>query len=153
MEAHAKKGVATSSAEIAGPAIAVVLMKSIGAPLSLVVNIVLLAASVFLLRGIDVEEVPLAKGAVNYWRALKEGVLFVFENRLLRALALTVGFWQLCQTTAGVVQVLFAIRTLSSRLPIQLSLRRRAWGQSQPLPSATACRTASARAPVLQRAF
>jgi MFS family permease len=112
VEAHAKKGVATSSAEIAGPAIAVTLMQLIGAPLSLVVNIALLAASVFFLRGIAVEEVPLAKEAVNYWHSLKEGVLFVFKNRLLRGLALTVGFWQFCQTTAGVVQVLFAVRTL-----------------------------------------
>lgn len=112
VEAHARNGLATSSAEIAGPGAAGVLIKLLGAPFVLLFNAAFLMLGVLLLRGIRVDEQPLAKREHHFWHDLKEGVHFVWENRLLRALALTVGFWQICQTTAMVGQVLFAIRTL-----------------------------------------
>lgn len=112
VEAHARNSLATSSAEIAGPAAAGVLIRLLGAPLALLTNAGLLVIGVLLLRGIGVEERPGARQGSHFWQELKEGVRFVLENRLLRALALTVGFWQICQTVAMVVQVLFATRTL-----------------------------------------
>lgn len=112
VEAHAKNGLATSSAEIAGPGAAGILIKLVGAPLALLVNGAFLMASVLLLRGIRVAEAPATKGDAHFWQNLKEGVHFVLRNRLLRSLALVVGLWQVCQTTAMVVQVLFATRTL-----------------------------------------
>lgn len=112
VEAHAKNGLATSSAEIAGPGAAGILIKLVGAPLALLVNGAFLMASVLLLRGIRVAEAPAARGDAHFWRNLKEGIHFVLKNRLLRSLALVVGLWQICQTTAMVVQVLFATRTL-----------------------------------------
>lgn len=112
VEAHARNGLATSSAEIAGPGVAGVLIRLLGAPFALLSNAVLLMLGVLLLRGIHVDEQPPVGRESHSWRDLKEGVRFVWENRLLRALALTVGFWQICQTGAMVVQVLYATRTL-----------------------------------------
>jgi MFS family permease len=112
VEAHAKKGLATSSSEIAGPGAAGVLIRLIGAPLALLTNSAFLMASVLLLRGIHVVEAPANKGETYFWRNLKDGIKFVLGNRLLRSLALVVGLWQICQTTAMVVQVLFATRVL-----------------------------------------
>lgn len=112
VEAHARNGLATSSAEIAGPGVAGVLIRLLGAPFALLSNAVLLMLGVLLLRGIHVDEQAVAKRESHFWSDLKEGVRFVWETRLLRALALTVGFWQICQTSAMVVQVLYATRTL-----------------------------------------
>jgi MFS family permease len=112
VEAHAKKGLATSSAEIAGPGAAGVLIRLVGSPLALLTNSAFLMASVLLLRGIRVVEAPANKGETYFWRNLKDGIQFVLGNRLLRSLALVVGLWQVCQTTAMVVQVLFATRAL-----------------------------------------
>lgn len=112
VEAHARNGLATSSAEIAGPGVAGVLIRLLGAPFALLSNAVLLTLGVLLLRGLHVDEQPPVGRDSRFWRDLKEGVRFVWETRLLRALALTVGVWQICQTGAMVVQVLYATRTL-----------------------------------------
>jgi len=79
----------------------------------LLANAGFLAVGVWLLRGIHVDEKPVEKRDSHFWHDLKEGVRFVWENRLLRSLALTVGFWQICQGAAMVVQVLFATRMLA----------------------------------------
>jgi len=111
VEAHAKSALASSSAEVAGPAAAGALIKLTGAPMALVVDAMLLAASALILRGIRVTEAsPVA--AARFWRALREGVRFVAGSRLLVTMALAVGGWQLCHNAALVVQILFATRTL-----------------------------------------
>ncbi|MCK9199861.1 MAG: MFS transporter [Gallionella sp.] len=112
VEAHARNGLATSSAGIAGPGAAGMLIKLIGAPFALLANAMFMMVGVLLLRGIHVDEQPAAKKEVSFWRDLKEGVRFVLETPLLRSLALVVGAWQICQGAAMVVQVLFATRTL-----------------------------------------
>lgn len=112
VEAHARNGLATSSAEIAGPGVAGVLIRLVGAPFALLANAMFMMAGVLLLRGIKADEQPAAKQDAHFWRDLKEGVRFVLENRLLRSLALVVGGWQICQGAAMVVQVLFATRGL-----------------------------------------
>lgn len=56
VEAHAKNALATSGAEVAGPGLAGVLIKLVGAPLALVVDAVLLVASAAILRGVRVVE-------------------------------------------------------------------------------------------------
>jgi len=112
VEAHAKNALATSSAEIVGPGAAGVLIKLIGAPFALLTNGALLVASVLLLRGIHVTETPVKKSEPRFWQDLSEGIRFVVHTRLLLSLAVVVGLWQICQTSAMVVQVLFATRTL-----------------------------------------
>ena len=116
VEAHAKNALATSGAEVAGPGLAGVLIKLVGAPLALLVDAGLLIVSASILRGIRVHE-ERRRGAVfgpasHFWRDLKAGVRFVRGNRLLVSLAVAVGSWQMCHHAAIVVQILFATRTL-----------------------------------------
>lgn len=112
VEAHARNGLAASAAEIAGPASAGVLIKLVGAPLALLANGAILLVGVWLLRGVRVVEVVAPQAEAHFWRKLGEGLRFVAGNRLLVSLALAVGVWQVCQTAAMVVQVLFATREL-----------------------------------------
>lgn len=112
VEAHAKNALATSGAEVAGPGFAGVLIKLVGAPLALLVDAVLLVASAAILRGIRIVESRRPRPDQHFWRDLRAGVRFVARHRLLVALALAVGVWQMCHHAAIVVQILFATRTL-----------------------------------------
>jgi predicted MFS family arabinose efflux permease len=80
--------------------------------MALLVDAVLLLASAAILRGIHVIEVQRPRAAPHFWRDLRAGVRFVARHRLLVALALCVGLWQMCHHAALVVQILFATRVL-----------------------------------------
>ena len=112
VEAHARNALASSGAEVAGPGVAGVLIKLVGAPLALLADAMLLAVSVTILRGVRVVEVRVPHRSPKFWRDLREGLAFVVEHRLLLTLALVVGLWQMCHHAAMVVQILFATRTL-----------------------------------------
>jgi len=112
VEAHAKNALATSGAEVAGPGVAGLLIKMLGAPVALLVDAVALLASALILRGVHVHERRTPQRDANFWRDLKAGLHFVAGHRLLIALALTVGGWQACNHAAAVVQILYATRTL-----------------------------------------
>ncbi len=112
VEAHAKNALAVSGSEVAGPAIAGALIKLFGAPLALLVDAVMLLASATILRGIVVDERPVQHSGRRFWRDLRSGLRFVARQRLLVALAASVGVWQMCNHAAIVVQILFATRTL-----------------------------------------
>ena len=115
VEAHAKNALAGSAAEVAGPGVAGALIKVVGAPLALLVDAVLVTVSAAILRGVEVRESARESGAATrrrFWDDLKAGVRFVARHRLLVALALAVGTWQMCHQAAIVVQILFATRTL-----------------------------------------
>src|SRR6185312_9595165 len=79
---------------------------------------VLVIVSALILRGVAIDEAPSRPGRVSaararqFWADLKAGVRFVARHRLLVALALAVGTWQMCHQAAIVVQILFATRTL-----------------------------------------
>ena len=112
VEAHAKNALASSGAEVAGPGLAGVLIKLVGAPLALLVDALLLVVSATILRGIVINEERGARANARFVHDLWLGVCFVARNRLLVALAIAVGVWQMCQNAAIVVQILFATRTL-----------------------------------------
>ncbi len=112
VEAHAKNALATSGAEVAGPGLAGALIKLVGAPLALLVDAVLLIVSAAILRGIVIFEQRQPRAGAHFMRDLRLGVRFVARHRLLVALALAVGVWQMCHNAAVVVQILFATRTL-----------------------------------------
>ncbi len=111
VEAHAKNALATSGSEVAGPGLAGALIKLAGAPLALLVDSLLLLVSATILRGIVVDEAP-RRGRGDFVADLLQGLRFVARHRLLLALGLAVGGWQLCNQAATVVQILFASRTL-----------------------------------------
>ena len=111
VEAHAKNALASSSAEVAGPGAAGVLIKLVGAPMALLADAVLLAISAAILRGIRVQE-GAELAAARFWPAMRAGLVFVAKHRLLVTMACIVGGWQMCHHAALVVQILFATRTL-----------------------------------------
>ena len=112
VEAHAKNALASSGAEVAGPGFAGALIKLVGAPLALLVDAFLLVVSATILRGIVIGEERGRRANAHFVRDLWLGVRFVARNRLLVALAIAMGVWQMCQNAAVVVQILFATRTL-----------------------------------------
>src|SRR5664279_4680575 len=88
VEAHAKNALASSGAEVAGPGLAGMLIKAVGAPLALLVDAVLVTVSAAILRGIAIVEPrwqPRATGTSGqqFWADLKAGVRFVARHRLL----------------------------------------------------------------------
>jgi len=111
VEAHAKNALANSSAEVAGPGLAGALIKLVGAPFALLADAVMLTLSAFILRGIDVTEGP-RHAAARFMPALQQGVRFVTTHRLLAAMAIAVGVWQMAHYAALTVQILFATRVL-----------------------------------------
>jgi MFS family permease len=112
VEAHAKNALASSGAEVAGPGFAGALIKAVGAPLALLVDAAMCLASAWILRGIRVHETPAAPSGRGFLAELQVGLRFVREHRLLVALAISVGVWQMCHHAAIVTQILFATRTL-----------------------------------------
>jgi predicted MFS family arabinose efflux permease len=111
VEAHAKNALANSAAEVTGPAAAGALIKLIGAPFALLATAGLLFTSASILRGVPVKETP-SKERTPFWPALREGLNFVRNHRLLVAMAICVGIWQMCGAAATVVQILFAVHEL-----------------------------------------
>ena len=111
VEAHAKNALASSTAEVAGPGAAGLLIKLAGAPLALLADAILLIVSASILRGIRVQEQVLHVRH-PFWPAMREGLNFVRGNRLLITMAVVVGIWQMCHHAAMVVQILFATRVL-----------------------------------------
>jgi MFS family permease len=111
VEAHAKNSLASSAAEVAGPGAAGALIKLTGAPLALLADVVLLAGSAAILRGIRVDEGPRHRGT-RFWDAMRLGMGFVASHRLLVTMAVTVGIFEICYQSALVVQILVATRLL-----------------------------------------
>ena len=112
VEAHAKNALATSGAEVTGPALAGALIKVFGAPLSLLVNAVLLLGSALILRGVAIDERVEERNNAHFGRDLLVGLRFVAGTPLLVTLAVLMGVWQMCHYAALTVQILFATRTL-----------------------------------------
>ena len=112
VEAHAKNALAGSGSEVAGPGLAGLLIKLVGAPLALLVDAVLLVISAAILRGVVVHEERPRRADAHFGRDLRAGLRFVGRKPLLLALAAAVGGWQMCHHAAMVVQILFATRTL-----------------------------------------
>lgn len=112
VEAHAKNALASSGAEVAGPGVAGLLIKLVGAPLALAVDALMLAVSVLILRGIRVQETLPARQAQDFWRELKAGLHFVRERRLLVTMAVLMACWNLFHNAALVTQILLGTREL-----------------------------------------
>ena len=114
IEAHARNALATSGSEVMGPAAAGALIKMFGAPITLLLDACLLLISASILKGIKINEVIKEMPNANFIEDLKVGLQFVSNNRILIALAITVGGWQLSYYSALVVQILFATTDIRS---------------------------------------
>ena len=112
VQAHARNALASAGAEVAGPGLAGVLIRLLGAPVTLLVDAVLLLFSAVILRGIRVDERLVPRPPGHFVADLQAGLRFVRQHRLLMALATAVGTWQLCQHAAMGVQILHGTRGL-----------------------------------------
>lgn len=112
VEAHAKNALASSGADVAGPGLAGLLIKLLGAPLALAVDALMLALSVLILRGIRVDETLPGAKAQGFWPELKAGLRFVRDRQLLVSMAVLMAGWNLFHNAALVVQILLATREL-----------------------------------------
>jgi MFS family permease len=112
VEAHAKNALASSGPEVAGPALAGVLIKLVGPPMALVLDALVLAASALVLRGLRVAETVMVRSTRSFKEELLTGLRFVRGNSLLPTLAWVIGAWQFCHYSAMVVQILVASREL-----------------------------------------
>lgn len=112
VEAHARNALANSSAEVAGPGLAGVLIKLAGPPLALLVDAVMLLASALILRGVHVTEPTPVRSGESFGASLRAGLAFVRGHSLLVALALMVGGWQMCHHAAQGVIILHGTRGL-----------------------------------------
>jgi predicted MFS family arabinose efflux permease len=111
VEAHSRSAFAESGAEVAGPGLAGALIKLSSAPVALLVSAAMMLLSALILCGLGNEAPPSGRRS-GFWPELKTGLRFVLRHRLLRAMALVVGGWQLCMNAALVVQILLATRVL-----------------------------------------
>jgi MFS family permease len=114
VEAHAKNALASSGAEVLGPGLAGLLIKLLGAPVTLLVDAALLLGSALILKGVGVQEAP-ARGHAS-WAEFREqliaGLRFVTRHPLLVTLAALMCGWQMAHYAAVTVQILLATRTL-----------------------------------------
>jgi MFS family permease len=112
VEAHAKNALASSGADVLGPAVAGALIKVFGAPLSLLVNAGLLIGSALILKGMPIVERIDPRPNAHFGRDLMAGLRFVSGTPLLVTLAALMAVWQMFHYAALTVQILFATRTL-----------------------------------------
>jgi predicted MFS family arabinose efflux permease len=122
VQAHAKNALANSGAEVIGPGIAGLLIKVLGAPVSLLINACLLLGSALILRGLPLRETRIDRSDASligssskgspFMSELWAGLQFVARHRLLMTLAVLMGVWQMAHYVALTVQILFATRTL-----------------------------------------
>ncbi len=111
IEANAKNALANSGAEIAGPGVAGVLIRLLGAQLALLATALLLLGSAALLAGIRLDErLSLATG--RFVADLMQGLRFVARHPSLPKLAGFVAVWELCFNAAVSANILFATRIL-----------------------------------------
>ncbi len=82
VQAPARNALASSGAEVAGPGLAGALIKTVGAPVALLLDACILNGSVFILRGVRVQELIAARPDVPFWSDLKAGIGFVRRTPL-----------------------------------------------------------------------
>ena len=112
VEAHAKNALASSSADVAGPGAAGVLIRLLGAPVALLVDALMLVISAAILRGLPVIEQRPERTDAHFWRDLRAGLRFVRHQPVLITLAVVVGGWQFCNNSVLGLQILHASRGL-----------------------------------------
>ncbi|HEY0169378.1 MAG TPA: MFS transporter [Jatrophihabitans sp.] len=111
VEAYAKLGVTSSSADVAGPGIAGMLVGALTAPIALIVDACSYFASLITLMLIKAEEKPPPPVANRRLRTeLAEGWNWVLRDRILRPLVLMGPACNFCMISVQTLFIVYAIR-------------------------------------------
>ena len=120
--AHARIDGADAAAQTAGPAVAGLLVKLVGAPLAVLVDAatyVFSALTVLTIRGPEPSSVPTT--TPNVWREIREGVRWVYRGSGLAMLAGATHVWFAANAIVGAVLAPYALITLGLT-PFQFGL-------------------------------
>ncbi|MFL5758250.1 MAG: MFS transporter [Thermomicrobiales bacterium] len=114
VEANQQVVVSNSAAEVAGPGIAGGLIKILGAPVAIVFDAISFVASGLLLMRIHAHEqqIPRHEQQRAMLMEIREGVRWVFQDPVLRALALATGISNFFENGRFAVQILYLNRSL-----------------------------------------
>ncbi|WP_337867313.1 MFS transporter [Meiothermus sp.] len=99
-------------ATVAGPGVAGLLVQSIGAPLTILLNAVLYWVSAFLINRIPSDETKRVRGPKLIFSEIAEGLRLVFSDPYLRALVLSSATFNLHIGMLVALQILFLNREL-----------------------------------------
>ncbi|HEX4944715.1 MAG TPA: MFS transporter [Usitatibacteraceae bacterium] len=113
VEANAKIGISDSASQLVGPGLAGALIQWLTAPIAILLDALSFVASAWMLRGIPpaATDAPKISGE-SVWREIGEGLVAVWRNRTLRALAWSLAAWQVFRHAYVAVVILFAAREL-----------------------------------------
>jgi MFS family permease len=113
VEANAKIGISDSAAQLVGPGLAGALIQWLTAPIAILIDAISFVVSALMLRGIApaASDAPKVSGS-SVWREIGEGLMAVWRNPTLRALAWALAAWQVFRHAYIAVVILFAAREL-----------------------------------------
>jgi len=112
IEAQARLTTTDSIARLVGPGLGGLLVQWLTAPFALLVDAVGLFAAVLALRKVDSRELAPVPSGQHPLHDMKEGLLFIWRQPLLRTLAAGVGCWHLLFYGYAALQILYATREL-----------------------------------------
>lgn len=113
VEANARIALANSSAEVVGPGLAGGLIQLLTAPFAIVLDALSYLFSAAILKGVKDDHLEPIAASGNMWQQIREGLVLVWRQPILRALAWTVALWQLLNHIYQSVIILFAARELA----------------------------------------
>jgi MFS family permease len=113
-EASSRLTVASSGAQLFGPALAGFLVRALSAPLALLADAIGFVVAATSVRAIDAKEPPSDDRVdeVGMAKRVAEGLFYVTHHELLRWIAVGTGAWNFAGTALNVVLVLFEARVL-----------------------------------------
>ncbi|MFC5908685.1 MFS transporter [Streptacidiphilus monticola] len=115
VEASSKMGISSSTADVAGPGLAGVLVSWLTAPVALLVDAfsyLVSVVSLLLIRTEEPKPAPATGDKRHLWTELREGVAFVFGDRILRPLAMVAPFCNFSLVTVWTMFLLYATRVV-----------------------------------------
>lgn len=112
VDAHAKFAATESAARLIGPGMAGAMVQLLGAPIAILCNVAGFMVSLANLKRIRAREPEPAPANTHPLRDIRDGLAFVWNQRVLRTLAWTSGAWHFLFYGYMALHVLFATRVL-----------------------------------------
>lgn len=97
-----------TAAQTVGPLLAGILVRLVGAPLTMLINAATYAASAVLLLGVPDTQPPQARAVSSLGADLKEGIAWVYRHPFLAPYAICLHVWFIANSIAGTLYVFHA---------------------------------------------